>query len=261
MAIVRIVMENRIGRNNANFDICANARLRKIPSRSPQTALVAEKMNIGFLLFPHLTALDLTGPAQVFSAVDGANIHLVWKTLDAVSTDAGYRMLPTHTFDTCPALDLLCVPGGPGQLPLMRDRDVLRWLNVQGRQTAYVTSVCSGSLLLGAAQLLDGYRATSHWAYCHLLPQFGAITDRNRVVIDRNRITGGGVTAGIDFALAVVAQMRGDEAAKRIQLLLEYNPEPPFDSGHPGKVPVEFSNAVALRIAEQAERCSSLEGV
>lgn len=194
---------------------------------------MARPLKIAFLLYPHMTQLDLTGPAQVFAAAGDTRLHFVWKDLNPVLSDAQLSLMPTHTFDTCPPCDLLCVPGGPGQQALMQDAAVLAWLRRQGEQALWVTSVCSGSLLLGAAGLLAGYRAASHWNYRQHLPLFGALPDDARVVQDRNRITGGGVTAGIDFALRVVAEIFGNEAAREAQLLLEYAPEPPFAAGRP----------------------------
>lgn len=190
-------------------------------------------MKIGFLLYPQVTQLDLTGPAQVFAVAGEAELYFVWKDLAPVHTDATLSIVPNATFESCPLLDLLCVPGGPGQLPLMSDPDVLGWLRRQGQQAQWVTSVCSGSLLLGAAGLLKGYRAASHWNYREHLAAFGATADDGRVVCDRNRITGGGVTAGIDMALQVLARLLGESQAQQVQLQLEYAPEPPFRCGRP----------------------------
>lgn len=194
---------------------------------------MAGSFHIGFLLYPHVTQLDLTGPAQFLARMSNTRVHFVWKDLAPVMTDAGFAILPTDTFEMCPDLDMVCVPGGGGQLAIMSDADVLGWLKRQGGQAAYVTSVCSGSLLLGAAGLMNGYRAGAHWAYRDKLTMFGATPVAERVVKDRNRITGGGVTAGIDFALAVIDEVRGTEEAKAVQLAYEYAPEPPFDSGTP----------------------------
>jgi cyclohexyl-isocyanide hydratase len=189
-------------------------------------------LQIGMLLFPGLTLLDLIGPATVFSWF--ADIHLVWKTTDLVRSDTGVGIQPTATFETCPRdLDILFVPGGFGQHQLMNDAEVLRFLADRGPKSKYVTSVCSGSLLLGAAGLLKGHKATSHWASRDALSAFGAEPTDARVVVDRNRITGGGVTAGIDFGLVLLAKLRGDEAAKLTQLAMEYDPEPPFKCGSP----------------------------
>jgi cyclohexyl-isocyanide hydratase len=189
-------------------------------------------LEIGMLLYPGLTLLDLIGPQTVFSWF--ANTHLVWKTKDLVYSDTGIGMQPTCTFESCPRdLDILFVPGGFGQNQLMSDAETLAFLADRGPKAKYVTSVCSGSLLLGAAGLLKGYKATSHWAARDGLSAFGAIPTDARVVVDRNRITGGGVTAGIDFGLVILAKLRGDDAAKLTQLAMEYDPEPPFQSGSP----------------------------
>jgi cyclohexyl-isocyanide hydratase len=189
-------------------------------------------LEIGMLLYPGLTLLDLIGPQTVFSWF--ANIHLVWKTKDLVYSDTGIGMQPSCTFESCPRdLDILFVPGGFGQNQLMNDAETLAFLADRGSTAKYVTSVCSGSLLLGAAGLLKGYKATSHWAARDGLSAFGAIPTDARVVVDRNRITGGGVTAGIDFGLVILAKLRGDDAAKLTQLAMEYDPEPPFQAGSP----------------------------
>jgi cyclohexyl-isocyanide hydratase len=190
------------------------------------------RLEIGMLLYPELTLLDLIGPQTVFSWF--AKTHLVWKTMDPIASDTGIRVQPTSTFETCPSeLDILFVPGGFGQQRFMTDASVLAFLADRARKSKYITSVCSGSLLLGAAGLLKGFKATSHWAVRDQLRAFGAEPVEARVVVDRNRITGGGVTAGIDFGLVLLAKLRGDEAAKLTQLAMEYDPEPPFNSGNP----------------------------
>ncbi|HVU01240.1 MAG TPA: DJ-1/PfpI family protein [Polyangiaceae bacterium] len=194
---------------------------------------MTDALHIGFLLFPRVTQLDATGPLQVLARVPKARVHLAWKTTDPVPTDAGFSIVPTDTFESCPPLDVLCVPGGAGQAEFMSDDSVLGFLRRQGEGARYVTSVCTGSLLLGAAGLLRGYEAGCHWAWRDLLPLFGAKPRADRVVRDRNRITGGGVTAGIDFALVVAAELAGEETAKMIQLSLEYDPKPPFSAGSP----------------------------
>jgi cyclohexyl-isocyanide hydratase len=190
-------------------------------------------LHIGFLLFPHVTQLDLTGPAQILSRVPGAQVHLVWKTRDPVPTDVGFTINPTTTFDGCPPLDVLCVPGGFGIEQLFGDRETLAFLRRQGESARYVTSVCNGSLVLGAAGLLAGYRSACHWLWLPLLDRFGAVPVAGRIVRDRNRISGGGVTAGIDFGLALAAELAGEDVARMIQLALEYDPRPPFDAGSP----------------------------
>jgi cyclohexyl-isocyanide hydratase len=188
---------------------------------------------IGLLLFPDMTQLDMTGPYEVFARIPGARVHVLWKTLDPVRTERGLVMVPTMRLADCPALDLVCVPGGPGQVPLMTDPEVLGFLRRQAAACRWVTSVCTGSLVLGAAGLLRGYRATSHWLSLDQLALLGAEPVAERIVMDRNRITGAGVTSGIDFALFVAAQLCGEAQAKEIQLSIEYDPAPPFAGGSP----------------------------
>jgi cyclohexyl-isocyanide hydratase len=211
-------------------------------------------LHIGFLLFPHVTQLDLTGPAQILSRVPGAHVHLVWKTRDPVPTDVGFTINPTTTFADCPPLDVLCVPGGFGIEHLFGDAETLAFLRRQGGQARYVTSVCNGSLVLGAAGLLDGYRSACHWMWLPFLSRFGAVPVAERIVRDRNRISGGGVTAGIDFGLALAAELAGEDAARTIQLALEYDPQPPFAAGSPeGAGPelvARYRERVAPRIAQ-----------
>jgi cyclohexyl-isocyanide hydratase len=190
-------------------------------------------LHIGMLLYPGFTQLDLTGPFELMHRIPDAKVHLLWKTRDPITSDSGMTFVPSMALRECPPLDVVFVPGGNGQMPLMTDPEVLGFLREQGSRARYVTSVCTGSLLLGAAGLLKGYKATSHWAFTELLPMFGAEPTSGRVVIDRNRITAGGVTAGIDFGLQLVAEICGEAVAKEIQLGLEYDPAPPFRCGHP----------------------------
>ncbi|MFO6300420.1 DJ-1/PfpI family protein [Rahnella selenatireducens] len=190
-------------------------------------------ISIGLLLFPALTQLDLTGPYEVFARAPNTKVHLIWKSLNLVVSDRGMAIQPTTTFETCPDLDVICVPGGPGQIYLMDDEEVLSFIRTQSKQAKLVTSVCTGSLVLGAAGLLDGYKATTHWASLDQLALLGAEPVNERVVRDRNRITGAGVTSGIDFALNVVSEMYGSDIAQNIQLHMEYDPAPPFTSGSP----------------------------
>lgn len=204
-------------------------------------------MDIAFLLFSGVTQLDLTGPAQVLSRLPDARVHLVWHSLDPVPTDAGFSILPNATFSDVPAPDLLCVPGGMGIADVIDDDVALQWVRLAGAQAQWVTSVCTGALILGAAGLLKGYQATTHWAWHDKLGLFGATPVKARSVIDRNRATGGGVTAGIDFALALVAKIAGDEAARTIQLALEYDPAPPYDAGSPERAGAETVAAYAAR--------------
>ncbi|MFS2022702.1 DJ-1/PfpI family protein [Massilia sp. GER05] len=214
---------------------------------------MTDTLHIGFLLFPRVTQLDLTGPAQILSRVPGARVHLVWKTRDPVPTDVGFTINPTTTFADCPQLDVLCVPGGFGIEDLFGDADTLAFLRRQGQQARYVTSVCNGSLVLGAAGLLDGYRSACHWTWLPFLTHFGAIPVAERIVRDRNRISGGGVTAGIDFGLALAAELAGDDVARMIQLALEYDPQPPFDAGSPqgagAELVARYREMVAPRLA------------
>ncbi len=210
-------------------------------------------LHIGILLFPNVTQLDATGPAQVLCRVPGATLHMIWKTRDPVMTDAGFAIVPTTTFADCPQLDVICVPGGGGQVALMSDDETLDFLRKQAAGAKYVTSVCTGSLVLGAAGLLKGYRSACHWASRELLTQFGAIPVAERVVRDRNRLSGGGVTAGIDFGLTLAAELAGEEIAKSIQLVMEYDPQPPFDCGSPEKAGPERVKRLKERISAMLE--------
>lgn len=189
--------------------------------------------SIGLILFPALTQLDLTGPYEVFVRAPNTKVHLIWKNLNLVVSDRGMAIQPTTTFNACPELDVICVPGGPGQINLMEDEEVLSFIRNQSKQAKLVTSVCTGSLVLGAAGLLKGYKATTHWASLDQLALLGAEAVSERVVHDRNRITGAGVTSGIDFALNVVSEMFGSDIAQNIQLHMEYDPAPPFNCGSP----------------------------
>jgi cyclohexyl-isocyanide hydratase len=211
-------------------------------------------LQIGLLLYPKLTQLDLTGPFEVLHRLPDSKVHLVWKDLQPVYADSGLGLLPTTTFADCPPLDVLCVPGGNGQVALMTDPVVLDFLRHHGKTARYVTSVCTGSLVLGAAGLLDGYNAATHWAFTELLAAVGARHVPGRVVVDRNRITGGGVTAGIDFALRLVAEIAGEETAKAIQLGLEYDPAPPFRSGHPDVADPALVAQLRARFGELTRR-------
>jgi cyclohexyl-isocyanide hydratase len=210
---------------------------------------MAASLQIGLVLFPKLTQLDLTGPLQVFSSVPGATVHLLWKRIEPVTTDSVLTLLPTTTFAECPQLDVVCVPGGAGVDNVLNDEDVLDFLRHQAKGARYVTSVCTGSLALGAAGLLDGYRAATHWSARDCLAPFGATVSTDRVCIDRNRVTGGGVTAGIDFALTLVSILVDRPTAEAIQLRLEYNPAPPFSSGAPETAPAEVLSRMQQRIA------------
>ncbi len=207
-------------------------------------------MKIGFLIYPNVTALDFTGPAQVFSQLAQCDIYFIGKNNDAVQTDAGFSLNPTTSIQECPQMDLLCIPGGLGQKVVADDPQFMDFIQQQAKEAKYLTSVCSGSLILAKAGLLKGYRATSHWAALDQLNQFGAIAVDQRVVIDGNRISGGGVTAGIDFGLTLVAKLFGEKVAKHIQLGLEYDPAPPFDCGSPKKAPKELTEKIRQRFSQ-----------
>jgi len=214
---------------------------------------MAAPINIGILRYPNVTQLAAPRPAQVLSRVPGATLHMIWKTREPIPTDAGFSIVPNTTFADCPKLDVICVPGGGGQVALMTDPETLDFLRRQAETARYVTSVCTGSLVLGAAGLLKGYRSACHWAWREMLSDFGAVPVAERVVRDRNRISGGGVTAGIDFGLTVAAELAGEEVAKSIQLVLEYDPHPPFDSGSPEKAGPERVQRLRERLAPMLE--------
>jgi cyclohexyl-isocyanide hydratase len=201
------------------------------------TATPSASGNIGMLVFPGMTILDLIGPQQFFAVAPARTTHLLWKTRDPVVSDTGVPILPTATFEEAPEdLEILFVPGGfQGTSAVIEDPQVLDFVASRGERATYVTSVCTGALILGAAGLLQGYEATTHWAYHDLLPLVGAEPVAARVVEDRNRITGGGVTSGIDFGLTLLARLAGEDYAQGWQLGTEYDPHPPFDSGSPAK--------------------------
>ena len=204
--------------------------------------------NIGFIIFPDLTQLDFTGPLQVLSRLPQSATHIVAKSEAPVPSDCGLGLVPTHTFANCPSLDLLCVPGGSyGVVQAIGDRETIEFVRRQAGAAKYVTSVCTGAFILGVAGLLKGRRATTHWAFTDLLPLVGATHEKARVVRDGNVITAGGVTSGIDFGLTVAAELAGETAAQAIQLGIEYDPEPPFDSGHPDRAPAAIKSALYPR--------------
>jgi cyclohexyl-isocyanide hydratase len=219
-----------------------------------------ESVRVGFLLFPDITQLDLTGPYEVLSMMPGARMHLVWKDKAPLRSGSGLILQPTDTFAECPQLDVLCIPGGSGMNALLTDDETLDFVRRQAKQASYVTSVCTGALVLGAAGLLKGKRAATHWMSMEFLDAFGAIPVHERVVIDGNVITGGGVTAGIDFGLRVVAEMAGAAVAERIQLAIEYDPQPPFDSGNPRTAsPALVQQVINGAVARQSERRAQVE--
>lgn len=215
----------------------------------------ATPCHIGLLLFPKMTQIDFAEPFEVFARLPDTVVHVVARTLDPVRTDRGLVLLPTAACEDCPQLDVVVVPGGPSQHDLTNDKVVLGFLRRQAAQAKYVTSVCTGALTLGAAGLLNGYRATTHWLSLPLLELYGATPVDQRVVVDGNRVTCGGCTAGLDFGLRLAAMLRGDTVAQQIQLQLEYSPAPPFQSGSPATAPKDVVETLR-RVAEpfQQER-------
>ncbi|KVC99748.1 DJ-1/PfpI family protein [Burkholderia ubonensis] len=211
-------------------------------------------LHIGFLVFPGVQQLDLTGPHDVLASLPDTAAHLVWKTREPVASSSGLALTPGHTFADCPPLDVICIPGGTGITDLLSDRETIDFVRERSAAARYVTSVCTGALLLGAAGLLRGRRATTHWAFHALLEPLGAVPVRERVVRDGNLFTGGGVTAGIDFALTIAAELAGDDEAQAIQLELEYAPAPPFDAGSPDTAPAGVVTRVRERSAANLAR-------
>lgn len=215
----------------------------------------SQKHIIGLVFYPGMTSLDMVGPHQVFSALPGVELHRIWKTLDPIKTDDGLVILPDTTFANCPPLDVICIGGGLGQRAVVDDPEALEFFRKQGSTAKFITSVCGGSEFLAKAGLLQGYRAATHWGMREQLAKLGVEVGTERVVVDRNRITGGGVTAGIDFGLTIASILYGEETAKIVQLLIEYNPAPPFDAGSPEKAGPELVDK-AMRFMQQI---SSLE--
>jgi cyclohexyl-isocyanide hydratase len=215
---------------------------------------MSQPLQIGLLLFPNVTQLDFTGPLQVLSRVPGAKVHLIWKRIEPVTSDTVMVLTPTTTFADCPQLDVVCVPGGFGTDDMVNDAEMLAFLRTQAVGAKYITSVCTGSLVLGAAGLLRGYRAATHWTALDHLGPYGAIPSGTRVCVDRNRITGGGVTAGIDFALTLVSIMVDRPTAEAIQLGIEYNPAPPFNAGSPDTASPEVLALVKEKSAPYLQR-------
>lgn len=211
---------------------------------------------IVFVGYQRMTALDLIGPQYMFASLWGATVRIAAKTMEPIRTDTGVVIMPDQTFaEAVEAPDVLCAPGGSqGTLDAMADEETIRFVRSRGEKARYVTSVCTGSLLLGAAGLLKGYRASAHWATRPLLSEFGAIPVDERVVRDRNRITGAGVTAGIDFGLTMLAEMRDADYAQGVQLLAEYDPQPPFNAGSPDKAPAEVTAMMRAMFTDFPDR-------
>lgn len=218
---------------------------------------------IAMLVYPGMTVMDLVGPHCMFGALMGVKIHIVAKSLEPVTSDAGLTVVPTVTFDTCPQdLTVLFTPGGTdGTLAAASDPETLAFMADRGARAKYVTSVCSGSLILGAAGLLKGYKATSHWSCREALAGFGAIPTEARVVRDRNRITGAGVTAGLDFGLSMVAELRDQTYAECAQLMSEYDPDPPFNAGSMKTAPPKVKTAMIQLVADFTKKAELLSGV
>jgi cyclohexyl-isocyanide hydratase len=229
-----------------------------------ETVMVTSGFTVGFVLFPDLTQLDLTGPLQVLARLPQSTTIVAAKSENPVPSDCGLSLLPTHSFANCPSLDLICVPGGvKGVIGAIRDRETIDFVRRQAANAKYITAVCTGAFVLGVAGLLQGRRATTHWAYTELLPLLGAKYEKARIVRDGNLITAGGVTAGIDFGLSVVAEIAGETTARTIQLGIEYDPAPPFDSGDPDRAPESIKATLSERYgkAQAALRDSITQSV
>lgn len=211
-------------------------------------------LSVGMMLFPNLTLLDLAGPYDVFSRMPRARVYLVASSLEPIRTEKGLTLTPDTSFENAPSFDILFVPGGPGQQVVMEDGRFLDFLRERGRTARWLTSVCTGSLILGAAGLLQGYRATTHWRYLDLLSLLGALPVAERVVVDRNRFTGAGVSAGIDLALSIVSVLFGKGVAQAIQLSIEYDPQPPFPGGSPHSADPELVASLSAELDDVYEK-------
>lgn len=197
-------------------------------------------IKVGFLIFDNMQLLDFAAPFDEFSSVAELDVALIGKTLKPVTTTSGLRITPSHDINTLHPLDVLCVPGGSGINQLIDDESVLDFIRQQAKSVRYLTSVCTGALVLGASGLLKGRKATTHWSAMAYLKDFGAIPVKNRVVVDGNIVTAGGVTAGMDFGLTMIAELLGEKIAKTVQLQMQYDPAPPFDCGTPEKAPTNL---------------------
>jgi len=215
------------------------AENRANPTTKQRPTHPKKAFHIGMLIYPGMTNLDFAGPFEVLSRGPNTVVHVLAKSMTPVRTDVGGLILPTGTLSDAPRLDMLFIGGGPGVNALMSDETTLRFLSTRAQQAQWISSVCTGALALGAAGLLRGYKAATHWTAMDVLPLLGAEPVHERVVVDRNRITGGGVTAGIDFGLVVASMLWGKDIAQEIALFLEYDPHPPF-SGSPLSAPREL---------------------
>lgn len=194
---------------------------------------MSTQLSIGALIFPGVTQLDFTGPLQFLNLIPGVNVELLWKDTNPVATDSGFSINPTMTHEQATNFDVIVLPGGPGQRAILNDDSYIQFVHKQGLAARYIMGVCTGSLTMARAGLLQGYKAGCHWAFTEQLAQFGCEFVDERIVVDRNRITGGGVTAGMDIALQLIAEVAGESVAKTIQLAVEYEPAPPFHAGRP----------------------------
>ncbi|MBM3551880.1 MAG: DJ-1/PfpI family protein [Alphaproteobacteria bacterium] len=259
---MREIDRRQFGDGVAAFAMLLASGALAAPSPSPDDGKAPHKMpdmpaywrgkeRVAFLIYPGFTALDMVGPQYMFANLMGATIEIVGKSRDPIRSDTGIVFTPSAKFeDAASDLDILCVPGGStGTLAAMRDEETLAYIRAAGHGARFVTSVCTGSMLLGSAGLLDGYRATSHWITKPLLPVFGATPAEGRFVRDRNRITAEGVTAGLDFALALVAELRDRKYAEGVQLLAQYAPAPPFNAGEPGTAPAAVTTMLDTMFA------------
>jgi cyclohexyl-isocyanide hydratase len=221
------------------------------PTHSPQKPVV------GIVIYPQATLIDFANPHTALAMF--CESHILWKTLDPVPMDMGFSIVPTTTFADCPKdLDVLLLPGGFGSNAAMEDQEILDFVKDRGQRARYVTSVCTGSLILGAAGLLDGYKAATHWGFYDGLAAMNIEGVHQRVVADRNRLTGGGVTAGLDFGLTLLARLRGDEIARTSQLVIEYDPMPPFQCGHPRSSTSETLAAATALMQDFPERAAAI---
>jgi len=251
-------------RFNAALAAASLTSLSALKAGAQQQTAQQAKPRIGMLVYSDMIMLDLTGPLTVFNILQG-DIRLIAKTKEPVPTDLGLPVMPTDSFETSPSqFDVLFVPGGlRGTIDSMKDQKTIDFVRSVGESSRYVTSVCTGSLLLGAAGLLQGYNATSHWYVRDLLPLMGGVPKKDRVVEDRNRITGGGVTAGIDFGLLIAGRLSGEDVAKRIQLLIEYDPKSPFAAGSPEQAGPSLTEDILLRrgaLIREAEQVARAAG-
>ncbi|MGN6691649.1 MAG: DJ-1/PfpI family protein [Sphingopyxis sp.] len=212
----------------------------------------APETTIVFLLFPDITQLDFTAPAQALCRMPGARLVGAAKSLDPIVTDCGFAIVPTHDFASAPQADILCIPGGHGVTDALGDMATIDFIACQAAAARWVTSICTGAFLLGRAGLLAGKRATTHWGYTHLLPLVGATHEAARVVEDGHIVTAGGVTSGLDFALTLIARLQGDAVAQAIQLAIEYDPAPPFAGGHPDRAPEAVTAGLKARTYDAA---------